>query len=779
MMHIVHLVKIINEKIPIFAIFLIFCSATSFLLSALNIPLLAKRFISALNGKQSAVTLAFLDASPSSSSFLYTGIILAILGGTIFRNKIFFLKQVDKFTCYILPTNSNDQDRNALESQKSLGFLLLTCLCLLLSFGQYWPTLMHGYFRYDDFELIATASNYPLSEALLSVHGDHFMPLTRVFAAVSWRLFGASAGLYNFFLLLIFCLNALFGSLILNKFNVCIIGKVIFIVLLTCWSPWCVLLDGYYTLMIYTVILLFSLSSILCYLRWRATKRHRYAFLASICVISACLMDIAGWYTPAIFGVFLMLSFHQCSDTQDRRLWVRQHRYLIPLLATGLVLVMCWTTYCYSHVNPGKFMSMGGLGRRGFLDVLLEWGHLLSAGLLLSMGIPFVYARIPSFILLPLLALTSCSFAAVLIYASRRATQQTRLALCGMTIITLGVSLEVSLGRAAPQTSSWPANYLCPSYFWLCMLISTAWSAIFARLNVRWHNVAAQATLVTLLLFVAAQKAVGYLGMAVDWPPIGYEAGIRDAKTRRASVRELGNSVFGSEPNQSQSPIKIPVLGGEFINTNFRSLASYDLTAYMPFLNPKSNGFTLLRAPYMQCDNRNAVMVPSLKDAVSPEFLSALRTSQNLQNLYFANVSLRGAPFPRQGEVSASFDSIENFEDITHQEDGSALLTSSGEGSIWVKREQWEPETAPQLRIGIQCTSEPTIQEFPIAVSFQSSFRGVTSRSQLLIHNQSNSITVVDLRQLYAFALSDTVEGLRITLVQPGRYQIWLLDIAQ
>lgn len=624
----------------------------------------------------------------------------------------------------------------------------------LLMILWYFPTLTGGFFRFDDFDLLARAQTGSFWSTLWQPHGDHVLPLTRVLAWLGFGLFGVTAWPYNAWLWL--CMAGVLsgGLLVLEEFRTSRAAQWLFAVLLIFWSPWAEIMTGYYILSTYLLIASLGLACIWFLQRWQRTGNLRYAAGASTAPLLALLVDVSGGYVIGLAGVWLGLELFASGD---RGHWFRRNRPLLLGLGVAAILGAGCLIFAYRVVNPGVFLGMAGQTERTLGSVARDLLYLLGSGTLLSMVTPFVYARLPSGLLAGLTAAAGLAFLLFLRFAWRVSDPMRRLTLAAMVLMVVGTGLMVVLGRPPSDTwvVRWAAKHLCPAYLWLCLLLATGWDVLRSKQAADRRAPFAELTVIGLAGFVALQTSFGALGLLVSFPPFGYPAELRDAGIRRAAVATLRNDLESLQSRLGPGAV-VPTIDGPALKAACPSLFRYNLSHYRPFLGEAANGLVLVRNTAMQSWHTPSVRtVPDLRAAVSPEFVRLLGQDRRLQELYCAEVPL---------EAQAA---TENF-----PEDGFLTVESDGRNEIMIRADTWDPLVQPRLLIAP--AGAQAVPPSEITVVFRSGLLQRDWRGAVQSEEQTAAMLVVDLRQNCAFALSDQVADLRVVIATPGRYRFRL-----
>jgi len=518
---------------------------------------------------------------------------------------------------------------------------LVAALAIGVRFG---ATLPHGFFRYDDFELLAVAHATPWWQALWLPHGDHFLPLTRLPAAAAYALFGVVAWPYNLGALLSLWAALVLGAMLLTELRISRAAHYLFLVLAIGWSPWAELMAGYYILSSYTAIATLGFAAIWAYRRWRDTASRRHASITIICTITATLIDVSGWYVPAALAVFLAADLFTRGDARS---WFATHRGMLIALGVAALASLACALLAYAVMHPGTFLRMGDGGTRSLGQLVADFLYLFDVGLLGSLAVPYVYARLPTPLLIALAIVAALVGAWFTRSVYRAAGRAERITLIALAAVIAGTCLMVNLGRPSGEAFvvRWATKHVLPGYLWLCLGIAAGWSVCWIRASGRRRVLLAESTLIALVAFCGVQTAFGKLGLAVPFPPFGYPAEIRDAVTRRQAIETIRTRLIAPLRAESTGPIVAPTLDGACLRARWPSLFEYNLSHYAPFFVSDVRDIQWVRTAAMQPWHTRAVAtVPVLREAVSPAFLVALAREPTLREFYFASVPLRATP---------------------------------------------------------------------------------------------------------------------------------------
>ncbi len=725
---------------------------------------------------ESHITSARGAISPETSAWLRSGILarasFGIAGGLIILG-VTTLRFRSRLWQYLTQSETNQPPGATLKAP--WGIWAVVCLAV---FVYYFPTLGSGYFRYDDFDLLASANDRPFWATLWQPNGDHFLPLTRLLAWLGLSLSGTGTWLYNFWILL--CLSGVLvtGTGLLHDLKISRPAQLVFAALVIFWSPWAEIMSGYYILSTYLLIATLGLAAIRFYLRWLETRRHREAAGAGVCLLLSALVDISGCHAIGACGVFLGLNFATSGRRIGFRSWLTRHASFLGWTASGTGIALACIFYDYRVLHPGIFLGMAGEGTRSLAQLAADLSYQFLAGMVLSMVTPFVYARLPLALLLGLVTTVSLLWLGFSAAAVRASDPPRRWIMAAIFLVIMGACLMVGLGRHSADTVvvRWAAKHICSGYLWLCLLFATSWDALWLR--VRRRLFFAELTLISLIGFVTAQTTFGLLGMAVAFPPFGYPAELRDAGRRKHAVEFLRTHLVGKMAAASTGVVVVPTLDGRYIKAVFPSLFDYNLSRYRPFYEDLATNLRFVRGPGMQpWPNDSVQSVSELRPAISPLFLTAVANDPELRALYLGEVPLEGQSLP--GPVVSEKMPGPGFpkDPTTPETDTGVQIESDGHTGIVIRESDWNPNTAPHLRLNLQLLSPQSSKEFSITVSFWNELMKDDWRGTISSQDLGQYGVDLDLRQAYAFSLSTHVRHLRIILTQPGIYRVRLAEI--
>jgi hypothetical protein len=649
---------------------------------------------------------------------------------------------------------------------------------------RYFQTLPHGFFRYDDFDLVSTAHQHPWWRGLWIPHGDHFLPGTRLAASAFYALFGVSPWPYNLGVVLVMAAAVVLGCLVLGALGVCRPAQWLFIGLVVPWSPWAEIMSGYYILSSYTFIAALGLAVTWCYLRWRSKGRVRHAAGIVLGTFAATLVDISGWYVPAALGVFILADFANRPAGCDAKSWLGAHSRLIGGTALACSLSLAATVHAYAFAHQGLFLSMGKTASFSASRLLADFAYLFDVGLLVSLVTPFVYARLPPALLGVLATAVLLGWTAFMIGTLRLATRRQRVTLAGLALVMAGICLMVNLGRPSEETVivRWAAKHVGAAFIWLCLLASFAWHLWWCHAGRERRIVLAEITLVGIGGYWCAQAAFGHLGLAVAFPPFGYPAEIRDSIDRRQAIAEIAEKVWSpiSSMAGSSSGLTVPTLDGPFLASHCPGLFDYNLATYLPFFSPANPAVTLVRNAQMHpWTGPGTVTVSSLRAAVSGEFMNLIRHNAGVRSYYFSRIPLRSMARPDPHLMPRTHVASEPAGPLTGQSEGFAQFTEDGRRLYWVRRTAFDPESAPVLRISLEGLPPAGPGEVAVRLEFTTDIADATGGGTITLPARPDDVIETDLRQLYAFSLSRQVRDVRLMVTTPGDYRLRMATLSR
>lgn len=557
----------------------------------------------------------------------------------------------------------------------------------------------------------------------------------------------------------------LLGVRLLEALHVSLSGRIAFLGLVVFWSPWAEILSGYYILSSYLAITGLSLGAWLAYLHWQRERSVSSLAGFGLCLLAAPTFDISGLYVIAI-GILLVvidLGASLLRPTGSPRL--KSHLPAVGLVTIAVVVSAIWILYGYVIRHPGSFLSMKTDAPRSLIRLLFDLFYILDVGAWFSMAMPFIYARLPVLVLAIAAGTAAAVGLAGLGIVLQRARPARRRDLAIIAAIIVGICLMVVLGRPPEGTwmVRWAAKHVGPAYVWLCLLLAIGWDTVWQRSTRRAPF--GEVTLLVLGLFLALQTGFAWLGMAVDFPPFGYPAELRDARRRQAAITRLHNDIVDKFPRRADHSPTIPTLDGIYLNQIYPSLFSYNLTHYRPFFGLAEHQPEFVSGPGMQTWRpRDVSTVRTLPEAVSPSFLAALADDPVIRRYYLAEIPLVPEDHRLAEKPAPTFPAVR-----TEKEGSTEILLNAG---------PFDPADKPRLQLWFA----PSLQEghfpapTPVPLSFTIVFFSETKGDDWhgrveLNHPTQNAITI-DLRQAYAFSLGHRISRLRVVLPSDATWEL-------
>jgi hypothetical protein len=148
--------------------------------------------------------------------------------------------------------------------------------------------------------------------------------------------------------------------------------------------------------------------------------------------------------------------------------------------------------------------------------------------------------------------------------------------------------------------------------------------------------------------------------------------------------------------------------------------------------------------------------VPVLRNAVSPSLPRLLADDPVLRSIYFSSVLLEAQTRPAARQTD------------------DYQIESTGMTVITLQTEAWDPESRHRLMLA--ASDQGWAPNVTVTVVFWSELLQADWRGTLVLPRVPGHMTEVDLRQVYAFALSHRVARLRVILSEPGRYWFRLAE---
>jgi hypothetical protein len=664
-----------------------------------------------------------------------------------------------------------------------LSWFLMCCGFIL---AQYWATLMHGFFRWDDFAILSDNRNYSLVELIFLPFLDHSMPLYRLEQALIVALFGVFPLIYNIFLLSIFIFEIFFVGLIMREMKVSIVNILATITLFTAFAPWGEAISGYYILSVYWQSALLCLVAIWAYLRWVKTGKSIFPIFTISAMGLAPFVDLAGIWVPPAILTFAVCCHVAIPPQEGRKGFWRSHAWVIGGVVSSLLLTAGFNLYVFTSVTSGQFLllmnsAMPGGTTHSMTNLLHQFFFMVAGGILLPLFFPIGYWRMPTVILVPLLVTLLLVGVGIGWVIWRKADRPSKGYALAVLCIMLGICLLVVAARGYIGFShAWPIKYTGTPYLWFCVLVGLL-------LNVLWVQTTGKARVMhlkiiglILVLYLAIQSIFDIVSnrLVVKVPAFGYgySSHINGAKARREVLEGLRNDLI--IPLLSQSPdheFRIPSLDGLYIFDIYPILGEYPLEHYQDFIVPAGHKAKFIRNIAMKASvAHNEEIVASLRGETHPYFVKTLETGSYVQRLYLASLPLH---FQRRecpdgslgGGVAAEPGSPAEQDSFKGGE--TLILDSQGDVMVPIRNRPWDPETAHLLSLNIRALSTAA-QTVRIEIAFHGALQIPYPTPWLELTVDEAHCLSVDLLQVYAYALNPQITHLVVRFRTPGRYQI-------
>jgi hypothetical protein len=214
------------------------------------------------------------------------------------------------------------------------------------------------------------------------------------------------------------------------------------------------------------------------------------------------------------------------------------------------------------------------------------------------------------------------------------------------------------------------------------------------------------------------------------------------------------------------------------MNNVYPNLPVYlDVSYYRDFVVPNREKVIFLRNLAMQREleklETDVKPVTSMRAATDEVFIKALENDPYVQRLYLSSVPLE---FGRDCDEDFSSwkpsrDRLTNPGRVALNGNGQLFFESRGKAALTIQEGQWDPETAHELRIGIQGFSyagEPVRLE----LNFSGELKIPYPNPWIELTSHQVHCISVDLLQVYAYALNPRVKDLALRFRTPGIYKI-------
>jgi hypothetical protein len=602
--------------------------------------------------------------------------------------------------------------------------------------------IINGTFMIDDYKMYPIAVEKSVGELFFTPINDHVIPLFWLELKALFFFIGTTPPPLNFPLYAA-AVAAIGGAAILLrllKFG----PSTLFILLGTFASTSVVShqLYGFYAVAPYfqvLAVLIFSLISFvlsqeLRHLRWM------YATLSLILLAASLLLESGAIWTPGAYILFIYVYHVIRSSSWDPRSFLKKY---VALVSAASVIGLTYAVYLFilPHYTTESFYGFERLPIS--LTTVLELYHVFTAGVILSLFAPRLGLIVsqPSFASLIVLwhlgmAVLFFGIAILALYAIRNGTERARTLVPYFILMALGTSLLVAIARPSSNPAAFyrDQNILFPLFFLTLAL------AVFAH---EWVREAADNTrrrargmvvlFFVILIFVSQHVFSFYKDQYAG-----------DGTFNQALVTRMRETLVPAfnELSSVSPPLIAPTLGDRFLGNSFHQLP--DLSAFSTFVGIRDvTWLPLGRGSY--------------RASTSPAFIKAMQEDSRIRTWYLV-----------PGEVQETcFDDPfgKDVQSFTSQE--VILLADS-----------LNPSDRHLLYFDLEASNAP--EKIFLDISFNNDFNASGTRAHIRIDQYTKSIDsgtrryacVVDLNEIPAFGLSETIENLMLGTETPGEYRM-------
>lgn len=657
--------------------------------------------------------------------------------------------------------------------RKSLFYLSLFSLCTVAV--RNWSCILHGYFKYDDFEFFSTNRTESLLSLMVTPHGDHLLPLYRLEVALMNFLFGVNPIFYNLFVSSLFALILIFAGLLLREMRASQLTTGLFAIICIGWIDWGEITAGYFCVSVYVQITLLSMISIWSYFRWTRTSAKIYKLLTIVCISSALFLDISGAWVPLGVIIFSCCEFLSVSSRRFPGDWFTSNQWLFTVTVILYSAFAMLTYFVFYFSKYGVFLSMSG-GRHTIFSFLSQLLYLVSGGLLLSPFFPIGYNLLPTTILMPLLVVLF-AFAGYIIFKTlKNSCAEVRWRIVSVLFIILITATIVVIGR--PMTGlkyALVAKYTGVLYLWFCLLICLIWNQYWERTDLPGKSRMATFSILLLFCFIGQQIFFDNILFLSQAEATGYKVNISEAKIRKDNINEIRQRLIQPLLASKRGELRIPGLDGNYIFNSYPKLFTYNLSHYIDFIVPERKKVILYKNKAMQgWSAKDVVTVTSLRSNTDSEFIAFLENNLYAQRLYLSPVELSANTVSDSTFKTGSIRSgqFENSTTVSNQPDGSTLLESNGSAELVIDKGVWDPEKRHLLVLNVGHYGTTKTNNVKLEVHFTGDLKIPYSKSYFIIPSGKQSTLSIDLLQIYSYSLNPRVGNLRIAFPEPGKYLV-------
>lgn len=649
-----------------------------------------------------------------------------------------------------------------LDQSKRRRFLAVAIVFTPLIVFTKWFAVIHGAFKYDDFDMLLVARRTPLGQSLLAMHGDVVLPLFRLFFAGMYTLFGVDELYWNLYFLFLILAVQLAALAILVAVGADIVVAALFYMATLSASVWSYTGVGYYSMSIYPQIGLLGLIGVLAIIAWRSGGSPNFRWLALAVSAAAPFIHPSGAYVPVAVAGFAYV--YQLGLPGGRWSPLRMFDPEFRLLTIGLAACVAAFAILFKFaVQGGPFLSMAH-------SPLSAWAIVRSMFLLLSQGAALEHLRplvirIPPHIGIPMHGVIAIGLVLGCIVAALRLERTQRWTFLALLVPSLAVMTVVSFGRrlnSVVDVVSTAGKYTNFAYLWFSLALFYLAGCLVPMIPAHRREASRVIAAVVVCAFFVVRCALP--GLVLDGP------------LRKQERDSLVAAFAGYAARTAPEPMHIPSLDGPFIYARYESLYLYNLGMYRPFFEGFDDRLTLLRNDAMGTWGIEGTTetVPSLRRATDPDFIRALRSDRDLQSLYLSGIDMMPLDKPRLDGEPVSFDtaSVSGADSLTASEHSLSLVTAGG-ASVVLRRDRWDPEQAHiiSMRINALPADPKRGEAVQVEVAFEGELAIPYAANRIALPKDGGDVSV-DLLQLYSFSLNPEVGMLRLRFPRAGAYTI-------
>jgi hypothetical protein len=663
--------------------------------------------------------------------------------------------------------------RAASDTKKNL---LVLAICLVFAFATHAGNIVNGYFNMDDFEVISVNRTVPFFQSLFIPHGnDHSLPLFRAEMRTLDALFGQNQIPYNLFIFLMFALVPFFTYLSFRILGIGIKSFAVFLILFTSATGWNDLVPGFYIMSIYLQEIFFFSAALWAYLAWERSKEKKYILIFAISMVGALTIDISGiWTLPAIILVLASVSYMKNNAFKVGKKYLTDffegNRVPLVIIIEIILAFAIFLIITFFVIQPDTFLSvLNGEGTTSdtatreeswkLIPLTENFFSLFASGVSLSLIAPkmaqiLAHPAIKEksetiWLLLKIIILLGNAL--LLWFTVKHAEmREKKLIILFLGIMSITI-LMVIIARPNHDTiNDFDYRYAGAAFYAYCIFLALS-ASIFLKTKKEY---ALKIIVPMVIVIFSAQQAFSFQSVRIS----------EEAKMRKEAIQNLNTNLLSEidrvSKEKKDGPLIIPNLNGGHIFE--QTLAGFTLSYYVLFFN-RHMPVELIQSPEMSQDNRTHTVtsVSNLRASTSPEFIEALKKSEIIRSYYFS-------PATMSYKFTAG--------------SSSAVLLLNTKKEVLIQEKGLDPEKIHTVNFVLITDNTPGNLE--LAFSFKNDFmwEGATGKIRVddftpyEIKDGKRVYRIeTDLLQLYAYALSDKVSNL--TLSVPETKNAFISDV--